>query len=194
VGERIRFSEQQLTLDDVQAFYQEARVSIEQFLSQSSDALVARDEPECIATNLQGVLEELDHLSALSAMASLEATLRLNYLRRVYRRLRDPLSRAMRLLHHQKAHRARLEGDLIRLWRDEAHVREALLRGIARAFEYRHWLAHGRYWTLKLGYDHDFLTVLEIAGEFIAAMQDYDAKFCRDIPRSARERQRNRSP
>lgn len=193
MGERVSFSGQQLTLDDVASFHRGVRDSIEsdrarQFeLSHDDDQLVA------IERAFHSALAELEQLSSLSAMSSVEATLRVNYLRRVYRRYRDPLSRAMRQMHRVKAHRVGLESDLIRLWSTEGRITGTLLREIIQAFQYRHWLAHGRYWTLKLARDYDFASLLEIAQEFVTAMQEYDARCCAAKP-SSRKRRRNRSP
>lgn len=116
-------------------------------------------------------LRELDYASALTTMSSVEATLRIDYLQRVYRRCRDPLSRAMRRLHQDKAHRVRLESDLIFLWKAELAMRDAMLKSLIEAFKYRHWLAHGRYWKLKLRRSLDFAAVYDIADTFIAQVE-----------------------
>jgi uncharacterized protein YutE (UPF0331/DUF86 family) len=193
VGERVSLSGQQLTLDDVASFHRGLRNSIE--LDRAHQVELPHDDMQSaeIEEDFRSALAELDHLSSLSAMSSVEATLRVNYLRRVYRRYRDPLSRAMRQMHRVKGHRVGLEGDLIRLWSNEGQITGTLLREIIQAFQYRHWLAHGRYWTLKLARDYDFAGLFEIAEEFVTAMQDYDDRCCAAKP-SSRRRQRNRLP
>ncbi|HVE05855.1 MAG TPA: hypothetical protein VNE00_01245 [Paraburkholderia sp.] len=63
--------------------------------------------------------------SSISLRSSVEASIRPDYPRRLYARSRDPLSKAMKTL-HEKENNARLEDDLIRLWRAETDLPKAL--------------------------------------------------------------------
>jgi hypothetical protein len=118
-------------------------------------------------------LEELDHSSSMTALAALEAAIRVDYLARVYDRRKDPLSRAMRALHGEKANNARLEDELLEIWKREGSVASLVISEVRAAFRYRHWLAHGRYWLLKTGRTYDFTTVYEVSDAMLSQMDQY---------------------
>jgi hypothetical protein len=48
------------------------------------------------------------------------------------------------------------------LWKQEFPTQKLLLGELKGALNYRHWLAHGRYWEPKLGrkYDYESLYLL----------------------------------
>jgi hypothetical protein len=107
-------------------------------------------------------LYEVEVASAFSVMAVLEAAFRIDYLQRSYRRMKDAISRDFRELHKQKGPRASLEDDIFEVWR--AHIRpQGLIGDLRSAFNFRHWVAHGRYWQPKLGRAYDFDTVYALA-------------------------------
>ena len=108
-------------------------------------------------------LEETDTALALTLLASIEASFRVDYLRRCYRRRKDSLSRNFRELYKRKRRRVSLEDDLLEAWKRHAPVPSSLVGDIKGAFKYRHWLAHGRYWVQKLGRRYDFSNIYELA-------------------------------
>lgn len=116
------------------------------------------------------VLAEIDHNSALSVLSCAEAAIRTDYLRRVYDKQKDDLSRALRRIYKVKEERARLDDDLLFCWRDHSNVSKALVSELIGAFNYRNWLAHGRYWTPKFGRRYDFSTVYPIADVFLRSI------------------------
>jgi hypothetical protein len=96
------------------------------------------------------VLAEHDHNSALSVLACVEAALRMDYLKRCYDKKRDDISRSFREIYKARAERARLDDDILASWRDKSSIPKVLIGELIGAFNYRHWLAHGRYWTQKI--------------------------------------------
>lgn len=174
--ERVSFSDQEQTLVDIANHHADVKVSLFEFFAGNSLALAQRYAGQKVDEARDRALAELDLTSSLSVLASIEAALRLDYLRRAYGRWRDPLSRAMKALHDEKQNHAKLDDDLIRVWREETSVKRLLLAEMVAAFNYRHWLAHGRYWTPKLGRRYDFDTVYEIAEEFTDAIEAYDGQ------------------
>ncbi|AMV41774.1 hypothetical protein [Paraburkholderia caribensis] len=173
MADRVSFSNEEQTLDDIAIYYLDVQAGLFEFFSGDSQTLLQRYSGEKIDEAQERALAELDMTSSLSVLSSIEAAIRLDYLRRVYGRWRDPLSKAMKLLHQEKENNARLEDDLIRLWREETDLSKVLLGELVGAFRYRHWLAHGRYWKPKLGRKYDYQSVFEIAQEFSAAMGEY---------------------
>ena len=98
-------------------------------------------------------LLELDYSASLKILAAIEASFRIDYLQRVYARKKDDLSREFRKLHRQKGPRVNLESDVLDAWK--THTNSSLFSELKGAFKFRHWLAHGRYWTPKLGQKYD---------------------------------------
>lgn len=120
------------------------------------------------------VLAELDHSSALSVLSCVEAAIRTDYFRRVYAKEKSALSRALRQVYKEREERARLDADLLDCWRQHSDVPKVLIGDLIGAFNYRHWLAHGRYWTPKFGRTYDYQSVYSIADAFLNAISDGD--------------------
>lgn len=175
MGDRVSFSTQEQSLEDIANHHADVQAGIFEFFAGSSQALLDRYADAKVDEVRDRSLAELSFTSSLSVLSSVEAAIRLDYLRRVYDRLRDPLSKSMKDLHKDKANKARLEDDLLVLWREKTDISVVLLGELVGAFKYRHWLAHGRYWTPKLGRRYDYETVYGIAQEFIDAMDGYNA-------------------
>lgn len=119
-------------------------------------------------------LAELEHTSSLSVLACVEATLRIDYAQRVSARGRSALSRELRAVHKQKKDRARLDDDILAAWRDHSGINKNVISLLISAFNYRHWLAHGRYWLPKFGRTYDYQSVYTIADGFLSLMVDVE--------------------
>lgn len=102
-------------------------------------------------------------MAALAVLSSLEASFRVDYLVRCYEKKKDKISMAFRKLHKTKRDRPHLEGELLAVWKLALPTVQPLISQLIGALKYRHWLAHGRYWTPKLGGKYDFLSVLLLA-------------------------------
>ena len=111
------------------------------------------------------MLYEADAASAMMMLASIEATFRVDYLLRCYERRKDLLSRELRDLHQTKGQWASFSDDLLEVWRSHGTMPSRLIGDIRGAFGYRHWLAHGRYYDVKLGRQYDFDFVYDLAQE-----------------------------
>ena len=99
--------------------------------------------------------QELDAMTILSLMASAEATIREDYLDRIARRLKDSLSAAYIALHRSlpaaQRRRPLLDEHVLEAMRNSGQVAPHLIGDFRDALRLRHWLAHGRYWTVDLG-------------------------------------------
>ena len=107
-------------------------------------------------------LKELDYSASLKLLTSIEASFRIDFGERVYTRKRDPFSRALRELHKTKGNKASLEDDIFETWKMHTDYGR-IISELKGAFKFRHWLAHGRYWTPKLGRSYDYFDVATIA-------------------------------
>lgn len=109
------------------------------------------------------MLYEADAASVMMMLASIEAAFRVDYLLRCYERKKDSLSRELRNLHQSKGQWASFSDDLLEVWRSHGTMPARLIGDIRGAFGYRHWLAHGRYYDVKLGRQYDFGFVYDLA-------------------------------
>jgi hypothetical protein len=114
---------------------------------------------------------ELEHLVSLNMMASVEAAIRIDYLKRVYARKKDSVSRRFRELHKKKGVKASLEEDILKIWKQEQPSCKTAIDQFQNASKLRHWLAHGRYWTPKLGRNYNLNTIFDIAKQLLNELQ-----------------------
>jgi len=114
---------------------------------------------------------ELENLVSLNIMASVEATIRIDYLNRVYTRKKDPVSRCFRDLHKEKGVKASLENDILKIWKQEQPSCKKAIDNFQQTLKLRHWLAHGRYWTPKLGRTYNLNHVFDIAEQLLNVLQ-----------------------
>ncbi|SRR5258708_110146 len=115
-------------------------------------------------------LRETDMQCALTVLGAVEAAFRIDYEIRCKSRLKDPLSRKFRNLYQKYQLRVRLEDDIFEIWKDESRATKSLIGNLKGAFDYRHWLAHGRYWPPKLGREYDFQTVFILADAIFTSL------------------------
>ena len=108
--------------------------------------------------------EELNMLTMFELLATVEAILRLDFQRRVRKRLKDPVSREFQRI---GLDRARLDEDILETWKRSGNLNVGGFRSVLRL---RHWLAHGRHWHPKLGRGFKPVDVYTIAAELLAAV------------------------
>lgn len=171
MAKKVVFSGQQLALIDIVQYHRDIESSLRVYYSQDSsqyERQFAGYTEEELWEERDARLLEHDRLMAFSVLSALEAALRVDYLQRVYGKKKDGLSKAFREIYKEKGERASLVDDILQQWK----ILESKSVGdIVDAYKYRHWLAHGRYWTPKLGQKYDYQTVYYLA-----------AKVCNDFP------------
>ena len=104
--------------------------------------------------------QELDEQVTLVLVAAFEALLRIDRHDRVSRRLKDPISRGLRDLSRDREGRVRLE-DILDVHKQALGLAQVVGR-LKQLLNYRHWLAHGRYWVQKAGIRADPFVTWEI--------------------------------
>lgn len=174
---KISLSGLELTLADVARHHSVMQTATYEFFALGSVALVGHPSlagytGQPLDEVRSTVLAELDHSSALSVLSCAEAAIRTDYFRRVYAKRKSELSRALRQIYKDKEERARLDNDLLACWRDHSDLSKGLIGDLIGAFTYRHWLAHGRYWTPKFGRRYDYHSVYNIADAFLKAIDE----------------------
>ena len=161
MANKVSFSNQELSFKDIQNYHSTLTKALLEFYKSATDVCFVGYTSTEMRQELEGRLSELDKSSCLSLFASIEALLRINYLQRCEQKRKDTISRKMREIYLSKANKASLEDDILEIWKQEPCL-TSIASQIKAAFKYRHWLAHGRYWTPKFGrkYDFDYLYTL----------------------------------
>jgi len=112
---------------------------------------------------LSDYIEETGLRSCLALLTWIEAAFQLDYQYRCRKRLKDGLSRAFREISKQKPNYVSLEKDIFDAWSSYASGADPLIGELRSAFKFRNWLAHGRFWTPKLGRNDDFESLYRLA-------------------------------
>ena len=162
---RVTFSGEHLPLVQIAQYYSDIEASVKNYFSfdnrRLGERFVGYTSLE-MEREMYSVLAEHARSTSMSILAALEATFRMDFLQRCYKRRRDPLSRSFRALHQQKGQHVSLK-DIFLEWKSHPTVPQSIISDLERAFKYRHWLAHGRYWTPKIGREYDYNDIYTLA-------------------------------
>lgn len=95
---------------------------------------------------------ELDRLTVFNLVASVEAAIRIDYFRRVSRKLRDPLALVYRrwnkTLSKKKKKRPNFDqGGILEILKNSNLIDNNLIGRYRECLKARHWVGHGRYWA-----------------------------------------------
>lgn len=163
---RVSFSGEQLELEQIAQHHADMEAAVSNFFSIGNPAGARRFAgytQEDMEKEKEEIIEENERNAIMNTLAALEAAFRVDYLERCQKRKRDPLSRQFRTIYAARRERVSLRDDIFRVWKlHSADARRTVSR-VEGAYRYRNWLAHGRYWTLKIGDPYDYATMYRLA-------------------------------
>ncbi len=107
--------------------------------------------------------KELEHLVCFDLISATEGILRSDFHKRVYNKDKSDIGKIFREIEKNKNNKISLEADIIDNWKEIVTERKNDFSNFLRVLNYRNWLAHGRYWTPKLGQAYTPLDVYKIA-------------------------------
>ena len=116
-----------------------------------------------VNTLIHDRVAETNLRSSFAILAAVEAALRIDYLRRVKQRLKDPLSRAFRDIHKTRKEHVRFDEDILQSWSQHHPEFKRLVGALRSALHFRHWLAHGRYWLKPEHGKLDYIEIYDLA-------------------------------
>ena len=169
---RFSFSGEHLALADIDQHHRDIEVAVRRYFSLENARLDARFSGyalEEVEREMGEILDENERNSSMNILAALEAAFRVGFIQRSQRRKRDGLSIIFRRLYMEKRSRASLEDDILPGWKQERSDLRSVVSDLIGAFRYRHWLAHGRYWTPRLGRRYDYREVYALADSIFGA-------------------------
>jgi len=106
-------------------------------------------------------LREIEINTIFMLLSSIEAWIRVDYEFRVRKKQKDDLSRELRRVDKNidKTYKISIE-KLCDIYKQ--YITGNIFSQLKSAFKLRHWIAHGRYWTLKIK-KYDFDEVYQLA-------------------------------
>lgn len=112
-------------------------------------------------------LLENERAVALIILAAIEAWFRIDCETRAKKREKSEVGRRFKKMYAaagQSIARVRFE-DILNAWSKNEPRSKQIIGQVKSAFKYRHWLAHGRYWTPKLGRGYNYAEVYGVANK-----------------------------
>jgi hypothetical protein len=170
--DRLAFSKQHPQLQHLARWYKDAEKSLRLYFSPAAPSFsvnFANYTPDQVNSELNDRLAELEMATALSIFSAIEAAFRIDYLQRCYRKEKDSMSREFRRLHKKKGVRVSLEDEIFDVWKRHAIGVNFIIGALRAAFNFRHWLAHGRYWVPRFQ-KYDYLAVYSLAETALSSL------------------------
>ncbi len=172
----IPISSEQISVEDVWAHYENIRDTVVRDFAAAKEELIGKrglkDERlfgmsrKELDSYFEDILQEIDVQASLFILAATEATIRVDFLSRVYERKKDAVSRGFRQIYvsrcdHNKV-KVRFEEDILDTWSEHSPETKSEISRLKGAMRYRHWLAHGRYWVPKVGQRYDPVGLIQL--------------------------------
>lgn len=177
---RVLFSQENLPLEEILEWYSDTLLSLNVHMEHIIDSLLTdADIPEKfigmtpveIHHHFDDLRRELELLTCFDLLAATEAWLRIDFLRRVYDKRKDDLSKLFRGVYKEWGLKTNLSEHILQHWVHVNPSTKIIIGDFRSALGFRHWLAHGRYWTPKLGRIYDVNGVFRIAAQLISELQ-----------------------
>lgn len=162
----IVLSNDNLDLDEIEKYYEDSRKSIE-YMFQANNIIKLNLQQYFFLSQQelneikQERLKELEIGVILQILSSVEASFRKDYINRCKTRNKDEISRVFREKYKESKTKIGLE-DLLDIWKDKTYGKTSFIGDFKGALYYRHWLAHGRYWSFKKQ-KYDYFSAISIA-------------------------------
>jgi hypothetical protein len=94
------------------------------------------------------IQDDLSRHLIFDLIALAEAAIRLDYINRAQKRLKDKLSKEYKIIWKEFENKARLKG-LLKLWVQCYPESRGAVNRFLQLLPVRHWIAHGRYYALR---------------------------------------------
>ena len=169
MNNKIRFSNEHLVLADIMQHHTDLKNALRLYFSKDNKNLQARfseyTNKKLLFQELSKRTEELDLSSVFSLFSAIEAAFRIDCLQRILKKKDDTLSRLFDKKYSKKKQDQIGIKEIFSDWEDyiKDHTKDpnaiSLISNLKDAFDYRNWLAHGRYWrhqTRQKKYDYAY--------------------------------------
>jgi hypothetical protein len=172
---------QQFTGAIIQSWYDDVQASLtgaEQRILSGADtpSRWVGATPEEVRRHFDKCRDVTEHVAALMLVAAAEAVLREDFEQRIRDRPKDGgVRRAFQQIKRERGTKIRLDEDILEAWTTHRATARTAIAGFRSALKFRHWMAHGQWWTPKLG-RHRYRAddILTIVGNLFHALDDVD--------------------
>jgi hypothetical protein len=180
---RISLSGEQRTIESILSWYDDQLIAIKDYRNKIIDVVIQSNSKIKIDVKFIGLTlteindyfnkseEELKHLICLNLLSATEAFLRVDYNIRVSKKDKSDIGREFRKIDKKKKKKVSLEDDIVEIWRD--NTKEKIFSDFLGILNYRHWLAHGRYWIGKFGRVYSVDDAHQIANGIFTIISSY---------------------
>lgn len=144
-----KFSEHVVTLNDVASYYDNSKEAIEKYYDSSvvTPSLVGHS-PREVRAKRDKLLRELSIECGMMLMSAVEAAFRSDFVLRCRKSKKEQIDRDFKkvLGRVEELYQVRIKEDLIDRWAEEYPADKHNFSLLKNRFDYRNWVAHGRYW------------------------------------------------
>ena len=175
-----RYSNANISLDDIDKTFKKVISSLDIKYSKSKNleyrsCFMGYKDEEVISEKAE-IYKEVDKETCLTLFASVEATLRTDFINRCHLKKKDKLSLFYRSGYNpsQRIYTYSLTDVVLKGWKSFLPQYEQLIDQVNDAFGYRNWLAHGRYWQLNQSLSkYDYFKLFILLKGFITVIESY---------------------
>jgi hypothetical protein len=131
------------------------------FLRNDIFRLKSQDEIDEMKT---AEIQETERYTVFDILSAIEAMFIIDYYSRCEKRLKDDVAKDFRKISRRITNRVDFQEDILKTWAKH-NPGNRLLNELNSIFLYRHWIAHGRYWRLKVNaskYDFNYLYAIAL--------------------------------
>ncbi|MDR3281083.1 MAG: hypothetical protein LBT23_11270 [Synergistaceae bacterium] len=161
------------SLAELAIYYSDACASLKHYFKGIEEGSIEPIDPALIGANKQEFdtvlslrIEEAKHYSSLALLAFIEAKFRCHYIDIINYRKKGPFLKIYKNLYYEKKNKVSLEEDIFKIWEKVNMNSKHLTQRLKGAFKYRHWLAHGRYWSPHFGQpNYEYFDIYQMAQE-----------------------------
>lgn len=156
---RFLFSDVPLVPEAISSHYRTVRKSIvAHFQNPNADPELIGLTPDKIELLKDSTLEELEKEAVLALITSLEAVFRTDFIIRVEAKKRDTLSKHFKSIIKETEKKSGIRLPYFRYgikeviidgWKEYRPNYKTAFDSLGQIFEFRNWMAHGRYWIFK---------------------------------------------
>ena len=149
------FSECPLDPREISLYYNRAVSSIECKYSQNDNASYSVDffsySEKDVASEKNKLLDELSVQATLCLLSYEESRFRIDFIIRCQSRKKDFLTKSFRQFYKpaKRPYSYSLADDIIAVWKKFLPENKTIFDRFINAYNYRNWIAHGRYWNFK---------------------------------------------
>jgi len=159
MAKKVSISDEYLDIEYIVKYKNDLDNAIKYYYRNSEEFFILTKEE--MSQEKRKKLRELEINTIFMLLSSVEAWIRVDYEFRVRKKQRDDLSRELRDIdkNTDKTYKISVE-KLCDIYKK--YTTGDMFSELKSAFKLRHWIAHGRYWTLKIK-KYDFDEVYQLA-------------------------------